>query len=230
MTEPTIPAAEYETRRDAFELCRWIDGWYQTLDARGDLSACYFERHDRSVKRLIEEAVPVSRLAVHLSSPGNTVYVTFPDRDEHRDAILEIPRGAPGMLSVEVTCAESENATLLRQKLARDGMTPLTGRVSRAGREITVESKMIEMRSEYERLIGLMLARLREKLESGRYPAGTAFLVYLTEFRRLPLRQRSELVDRAQEYLWTRGLRGEERVYFTYLFDNVIDDVVSHAH
>ena len=44
-----IPDAEYEKRRHAFELCRWINDQFRQMEGTGSLSAIYAERKGKNV-------------------------------------------------------------------------------------------------------------------------------------------------------------------------------------
>lgn len=60
-----ITTAECEKRRHAFDLCTWINSKLLELEATGSIDGLYFERKGeaRPIKKLLEEAVPASRLA-----------------------------------------------------------------------------------------------------------------------------------------------------------------------
>ena len=196
-----ISDEEYEERRSAFALCTWINAKLQALRESGHFDAVYFERTGRNVKRLIEEAIPLSRLALYLSCPEHEVAVQCFADNRNYDAEIEITGFSDQSFKVEVTTAESETSTLRRQALARAGFVHLTGSIRRIGRRIVSEGEMVDVQEEEARTVALLLERLRDKVEKGRYDTGTAFLVYASEFRPLGMDARAELVRSTEQYL-----------------------------
>jgi hypothetical protein len=75
-SESLIPSGEYEERRHVADMCRWITWQCEVLQTREDFDEQYFELRDRNLKKLIEEAVPLSRLGLSLWLPGSDVFVT----------------------------------------------------------------------------------------------------------------------------------------------------------
>jgi hypothetical protein len=220
----SIPTTEYEERRQAFDLCRWINSILGWLESREDFEKVYFERKEKNVKKLLEEAVPISRLALLLSTPANDVYVTCCAGNQPFDAIIEIKGFNKREFKIEVTTTETDDSTLRRQALSRNGYVALSGPIERSGQDIVWSGEMTEVFAEEQRCTDLMFKRLREKVESGRYGKDTAILVYLTEYQRISLESRASLVRRTQSYLLERdpSVRG---VYFCYLLGHYVDDV-----
>ena len=62
MTLVNIPNPDYEQRRHASAFAAWVNAKFRDLQAGGQLEEQYFERRGDNVKRLIEEALPLSRL------------------------------------------------------------------------------------------------------------------------------------------------------------------------
>ena len=199
-----IPDAEYEKRRHAFDLCRWINAQFRQMEGTGNLSAIYAEQKGKNVKRLIEEAVPLSRLALRFSRPGDEVFVTLPPESEGFDAHVEIEGFSPRSFKVEVTTTETDETVMQRQALARDGYAYFTGPVRREGRRIIFPEipEFVDVREEEERLADLLFDRVKAKIESGRYGSDTAILAYLTQ--RLPLSfcVRRDLAWKTRDYLF----------------------------
>ena len=198
-----IPNDEYEARRTAFDLARWIDDKFREMEAGGHFSRQYFERVGHNVKRLVEEALPVSRLGLYLATPGADVHATCFADNRPYDALVEVGGvSRPHAFRVEVTTTETGDAsTLRRQALARDGHVALYGPVRRSGRTIVAEPEMVDAAEEEERLICVALERLHEKAASGRYGSDTAVLVYLTDAWFIDLTFRAELARRTEAYL-----------------------------
>lgn len=218
MSQFGIPLSEYEQRRDAFDLCRWVNAQFRAMEGTGRFDEIYFERKGLNVTRFIAEAVPVSRLGLALATPGSEVHVTcFADGRNH-DARVEISGWGARSFKVEVTATEPHDVVMRRQALSRIGHVMLAGPIRREGRTVITEPEMVNVREEEGRRTALMLQRLREKVESGRYDADTAFLVYSTDLFRIGIEARAEVVADAERYLTGVGVR-TSGVYFAFLTD-----------
>jgi hypothetical protein len=222
----SIPTAEYEERRHAFELCRWINSVLRSMENTENFDKLYFEQKGENVKKLIEEAVPVSRLALLLSTPANDVYVTCLTGNQPFDAEIEIEGFSPRAFRVEVTTTETDESVLRRQALSRYGYVGLTGPIVRKGEEIVWSEEMTEVFAEEQRCTDIMFQRLRDKIDSGRYGKDTVVVVYLTEYRRVSMESRASLVHRTQLYLEERDL-SVQGVYYCYLGGHIVDEVTS---
>lgn len=196
-----IPASEYESRRHVFDLCRWINVQLRRMEERSNFDEIYFERKGKNVKRLIEEAIPISRLALRFSRPGNEAYVTLYPERERFDALIEVEGFRPHSFKVEATTTETDDTTMRRQALARTGFVNLTGPIRREGRTIISTGEMVDVREEEERFAALLLDRVRTKIESGCYEPDTAILAYMTQHRPLSLDIRSDLVRETARYI-----------------------------
>jgi hypothetical protein len=224
----SIPIAEYEQRRSSFELCRWINQKLAEMRGTGRFDELYFERSNprSNIKKLIEEAIPLSRLGLYLSTPGSEVYLTCLAGNQNYDANIEITGFDQRTFKVEVTTTEDKPSTLRRQALSRFGHVPLTGEISRKGREITVpdEVEMVCADEEDERCVNLMFDRMRRKIESGRYDEDTTILVFFTEFRAIDPNHRARLALRTNRYLLELQAN-VPGVYYCYTADYSIDSV-----
>lgn len=112
-----ISTAEYEKRRHAFELCAWINSKLLELKTKENFDELYFERKGvakKPIKKLLEEAIPASRLALYLSVPGSDVFVTLHEGNQNFDAMLEIEGFTPRTFKLEITMAETKEAPLRR--------------------------------------------------------------------------------------------------------------------
>jgi hypothetical protein len=221
-----IPTAEYGERRHVFELCRWINSKLRSMEGCENFDEVYFERKGENIKKLLEEALPLSRLGLHLSTPANDVYVTCFAGNQPFDAEIEITGFTPTTFKVEVTTTETDESTLRRQALSRYGSVGLSGPIERRGRDIVWSAEMIEVSAEEQRCTNLMFERLRAKIESGRYERDTAILIYLTEYRRISLESRASLVRRTEWYLREKDTN-VRRVYYCYISGNFVDEVTS---
>lgn len=222
----TIPEAEYIQRRSSFELCRWINQKLEEMHATGCFDELYFERSNprSNVKKLMEEAIPLSRLGLYLSTPGSDVYLTCFADNRGYDAVIEVSGYDQRTFKVEVTTTEDTASTLRRQALSRYGHVPLTGPITRRGREITATGEMIRADEEDERCVGVMFDRLQRKIESERYDKDTAVLVFLTDFRAISPRSRADLVFRTERYLLETQAK-VSGVYYCYTADYSVDRV-----
>ena len=217
-----IPTLEYESRRHAFDLCRWINEQFREMESGSNFDEVYWERKGTNVKRLIEEAVPISRLALRFSTPGNEAYVTlFPEREQF-DALIEVEGFSPRRFKVEATTTETDETTMRRQALSRDGFVHLTGSVRREGRTIIPEGEMVDVREEEERFADILFDRVKAKVESGRYDSDTAILAYMTQPRPLSLDVRSDLVRRTAHYVRLAEHKPSE-VFYCYWSGFAVD-------
>jgi hypothetical protein len=197
-----ISNPEYEQRRHARDLVSWVNARFMELENAGRLEEQYFERKGQNIKRLIEEAVPLSRLGLSLWTPGNEPYVTLAPKNLNFDGYVEVEGFSARSFSVEVTTIESEQSTLRRQALSREGTVPLTGKIRRTAEgAIEAELAMIDVAEQEQTVVDLALSRLRAKAESARYDENTAFLVYVNDFWPLPAEGRLALHRKTEQYL-----------------------------
>lgn len=221
-----IPRAEYEERRSAFELCRWVNSKLRELEDGGDFDRQYFERVGTNVKRFVEEAIPLSRLGLYLSTPGSEVHITCFADNRAYDGLVEITGFGARSVRVEVTTTDTPPwSTMRRQALSRDGHVVLTGPIRREGRAILAEGAMVDVAEEEERCIEVALERLHEKAGSGKYGDDTAVLVYFTDCWLARLTDiRAELLRRTEEYL-RREPPSVRAVYYVYSSNYCVDHV-----
>jgi hypothetical protein len=219
---------DYEQRRHASDLAAWVNAKFRDLEAGGRLEEQYFERLGRNVKRLVEEAVPLSRLGLYLWTPGNEPYLSCLPLNQSVDAIVEVQGFAARLFKVEVTTLETNETTMRRQALAREGTVSLTGPVRREGRSIIADPRMIDVAEQQEIVTDRAFARLLDKAESGRYDKETAILVYLSEFWPLPPEGRLGLLRRTRRYLEIES-QVISNVYYCYWPDYSIDAVEVRA-
>jgi hypothetical protein len=222
MSNFEIARDEYEQPRDAFELCRWVNAQFRAMEETGHFDEIYFERKGLNVPRFIAEAVPVSRLALLLATPGREVHVTCYADSRNYDAHIEIFGWRPRSFRVEVTTTEPHDVVLRRQALSRAGCVNLAGPIRREGRTIIPgEPEMVNVQDEEQHRTALMLKRLRDKVGSGRYDAETAFLVYSTDQFRIGVNSRADLVRDAERYIAEAGVP-TAGVYFAFQTDYTV--------
>jgi hypothetical protein len=81
-----ISDSEYEKPRSVFQLCEWINGTLRGLETDPDFEERYWERKGKIIKKLLEDAVPVARLGLHLWCPWHDVLVTCRAGNQPHDA------------------------------------------------------------------------------------------------------------------------------------------------
>lgn len=200
-----ISDAEYEQRRHARDLVTWVNAKFGDLEAGGRLELQYFERKGRNVKRLIEEAVPLSRLGVSFWRPGDEAYVALLPENSSYDGQVEVEGFSARSFKVEITTIETEQSWLRRQTLSREGTVTLTGRIRRMP-DGTIEhgTEMIDVSEQQEFVVNLTLDRLHAKTERGSYDDNTAILVYVNDFWPVPAEGRLALHRQTEQYLRRR--------------------------
>jgi hypothetical protein len=218
-----IPASEYEQRRSIFQLCDWINSKLRDLEECNDFEERYFERRGQNIKKLLEEAIPVARLGLYFWRPWRDISVICLADNQPHDAevTLQDPHKEAETIKVEVTSTETDETTMRRQALSREGFAFMTGPVRREGRRIVSEPTMVDLNKECERLLECAFARFQTKAEREDDPQ-TAILVYVNPFRSLSFWYRAQLLERTRTYLRTQRpvLYG---VYYCYQPDQGVD-------
>ncbi len=221
----SIPTDEYEQRRHLFEMHRWINSVLARMDGDPDFNVIYFERKGLSVKKLIEEAIPMTYLGLHLVRIAEDVFIQFYTDNRPYDGQLEVTGFNNFGFKVEVTTTENDDSTLRRQALSRNGTVWFYGPVKRDendSRKIISEPKMVNLSKREDRTMELAFERFLEKADSGRYDKDTAILVAITMDHVLSFRRRGELLRRSREWLRAHptAIYG---VYYCYQRDGIID-------
>ena len=225
-----IPDSEYEKRRHAFDLCRWINDQFRQMKEASNFYEVYFERKGKNVKRLIEEAVPISRLALRFSRPGDEAFVTLCPKDKQFDALIEVEGFSPRSFKVEATITETTKTTKQRQALSRDGFAYFTGPVGREGREIVFPKipEPVDVQEEEERLATLLLDRVRDKVELDCYDSNTAILAYLAQPRPLSFDVRRDLIWKTRNYVHEIENKPYD-VFYCYAVGLAVDAASDHC-
>lgn len=226
-----IPRSAYEKPRHILEFCAWIDAQLALFEKENDFEAHYFERQGENVKKFIEEAIPVSRLGLHLYHERQPIYVQCLTGNQRLDASLDIHTyRTVRHIKVEVTTTETSASTKRRQALARDGFAELTGRVWRTERKIHFEGEMVNVEDAAEQALQLGFDRMRAKVErtdqdgTPYYDAETAILVHVDFFRNFSSRHRAQIIEQTRQYL-----RSQERfiygVFYCYTWNQGVDEL-----
>jgi hypothetical protein len=228
-----ISDSEYEKPRSVFQLCEWINGTLRDLESTPDFQVRYGERRGRNIKKLLEEAVPVARMGLYLWRPWRDVSVTCLAGDQSHDAEITVkdPHKTE-TIKIEVTCTETDETTMRRQALSREGFVWMSGPIRRQGRRIVSEATMVDLDNESARLVERALTRLRRKAEREDDPQ-TAILVYLVKsFPSLSFRHRTQLLEQTRTYLRRQRptLYGAYYCYETDETDQGFDGVRNEPH
>lgn len=223
-----ISNTEYEQKRHVFELCKWINEKLVEMETFSDFDTIYFERKGKNIKRLIEEAMPLAALGLYFFKPAYDVYLQFLPENDSYDAKLIIT-GFRNIeikdieIKVEVTTIETEDSTMRRQSLSRNGTVFVTGEIKRNGRNIISEPEMVDMDIENNKWIDLAYERCLKKINRSS-DENTAILVSFSSFRHIPLRYRTKLIQKTQKYF----LRENPKiygVYYSYGDDFIVDGI-----
>lgn len=219
----SLSTDEYEQRRHVFETHRWINSVLARMYEDPDFDAIYFERTG-NVKKLIEEAIPLTYLGLQLVRMAEDVFIQCYADNRPRDGRLEVIGWNNFSFKVEVTTTENAETSLRRQALSRNGMVWLHGTVKRDendGRRIVSEPEMVDLSKREDRCMELAFERFLTKANSGRYDVNTAILVAITMEHVISMRRRGELLRRSRE--WLRANPTVYGVYYCYQRDGIID-------
>ncbi len=223
----TIPTVEYEKRRSVFDFYIWFANVIKELDKQEDFDLAYFERKGKNIKKLLEEAKPVAFLGLSLLRPGDEVFITCFTGNQPFDALIEVQGWNNYQMKVEVTTTETDDSTLRRQALSRNGYVS-TGSIRREDHVIINELEMVNVDEAVGEIIDLAYQRFLKKVEHG-YDNNTSILVFvggLSPFQ-IPLYWRDRLVRQTREYIQREApeLHG---VYYCYGRDFAVDAIPIH--
>ncbi len=224
-----IPLTEYERCRSIHELCQWINDKLRALEQLPDFEERYFERRGQYVKKLLEEAIPIARLGLYFWRPWRDIFVECLAGNEPYDATITLQDpNHSDTFQIEVTSTETDESTMRRQALSRDGFAFMLGPVRRQGRKIETVATMVDLDHEHRRLVECAFARFQVKAER-ETDSKTAILVYVSTPQSLPPRYRAQLMDQTRKYLRANCpiLYG---VYYCYHTDYGIDGQLNNLH
>ena len=218
-----IPNNEYEQKRNVFELCKWINEKLAEMEKFSDFDTIYFERKGENIKRLIEEAMPLASLGLYFYRPADEIFINLLPENHSFDAELIVKGFRNIEIKVEVTTVETDDSTMRRQALSRNGTVFTTGKIERKGRTITSEPEMVDVDIETQKWIDLAFERCLKKIQRGS-DENTAILVSFSNQRHIPLRYRAKLIQRTQKYFLEENPK-VYGVYFSYGDDFVVDGI-----
>jgi hypothetical protein len=225
MTRSTfsVPTDEYEQRRHVFDAHQWINSVLARMNEDPDFDAIYFERTG-NVKKLIEEAIPLTYLGLQLVRMAEDVFIQFYADNRPYDGHLEVTGWNNFGFKVEVTTTEDNESSLRRQALSRNGRVWLHGPIKRDetdGRRIVSEPKMVDFSKTEDSCMELAFERFLTKANSGRYDVNTAILVVITMDHVISMRRRDELLNRSRA--WLNANPTVYGVYYCFQRDGIID-------
>jgi hypothetical protein len=224
-----IPLLDYEQPRTIFELCDWINSKLRALEQVADFEGRYFERRGQNIKKLLEEAIPIAKLGLHFWRPWRDISVICLAGNQAYDAemTLQDPQQSE-VIRIEVTSTETDETTMRRQALSRDGTVFMMGPVRREKRQILSEPTMVDLDEERTRLLECAFARFQKKAEQ-ETDAKTAVLVYISTLQSLPSHYRAQLVEHTRTYLRVHSptLYG---VYYCYHNDQGVDGLRNNIY
>jgi len=170
---------------DGLEFCRAAYDLLESIRAEPEGIAELQAGRSRRAKKLLEEILPLAAFIQARYGPGSRMQVRWSSGNQPYDA-QAVYRGAlvdrgflPADQYLEVTTAEHVNEYLVRERMAKEG-----GSFAAAGtrrdlttREVLSVPVAVEHSDEMDRLVALVIERVREKAAHG-YPATTALVVY----------------------------------------------------
>lgn len=224
-----ISNSEYERPRNVFQLCQWINSKLRDLKKSPAFGELYFERRGRNMKKLLEEAIPVALLGLHLWRPGRDVSVTCLAGDQPHDAEVMLQDSRKfETIKIEVTSTQTDETTMRRQALAREGSVWIHGPVWRQGRQVVSHPEMEDLNKKCSQLVELAFDRFKAKAKQEDDPQ-TAILVYVDSFLSLPFWYREQLLEKTRSYLIKQRptLYG---AYYCYERDQGVDGLRNDIH
>jgi hypothetical protein len=218
-----IETPEYQQERHVFDMCRWINEKLAQMEKEDNFDTIYFERKGTNVKKLIEEAIPIACLGLYFFRPADDVYLQCFVGNQPFDATLKVVGFHNMNIKVEVTTIETEDSTLRRQSLSRNGFTYSSGPIKREGRDIVSGPEMVDISEQEDQWVDLIFDRALRKLGMG-YGPEVAVLVYVDTPRPVSLEARAELIHRTNWHLLQKqtNIYG---VYYCYAAEFVVDGI-----
>jgi hypothetical protein len=221
-----ISKDDYEQRRHIFDFCRWVNQKLYDLEQEADFETLYFERTGANWKKLLEEAIPVSRFGLYLYREWHEVFVQCFTNNSEYDAVIDIQSpSAKQHIKVEVTTTEDDESAMRRQALSRKGFVHFTGPVRREGRQIFSEGAFVDVEEECTKIVQLVLQRFERKLNNT-YDDATVLLIYVATHRMLSHLHRFKLVEEVKRLLRERkpALYG---VFICYSSNLGVDGIIN---
>ncbi len=158
----------------AFEFAGEVDRQIEQLSSE-DLHL----RRGRA-KRLQEELLPISRLALHFKLPGLNVVVEAFEDDGPVDGHILVSGFRAEEFNVEVTCSHDYKESMRSELLHSQGVVPGAGPISRDKLTRRVVAKMAATHADHDvriRSVAHVVAELFRKKAAKVYPSNTVLLI-----------------------------------------------------
>jgi hypothetical protein len=160
----------------AYAFAAEVDRQIESLSRDG-----FFFRSGRG-KKLLEEILPISRLAVSMKLPGSEVEVEAFEGDGPTDGRISVSGFVEDIFNVQVTCVYSYEESLRDELLLKQGVSPAFGHIYRdnKSREIIAETEATDNEEFIMTLSRAVMERFRRKVEKGATP-NTDLLIAFNE-------------------------------------------------
>ena len=217
---------EYEEKRDIFSFLRWMHLKSIEIKSEPDSNKLYFERTG-NIKKFFEEAVPIGFLALFKYSLGRQIDVQCFTGNQPYDGIIAISDELEKKENkIEVTTIETEESSMRRQAMSRNGWAFFTGPVRRDNknkRKIITQCKAADVIESENEFVDLAFSRFKAKAEK-RYDSNTEILVFLN-CPAIPRHEvRYNLRSKTDAYL-RKNRKVTNMVYYLYCLNGYIECV-----
>ena len=214
---------DYEKKREIFDFLKWIYNTSLQIKDCANSNELYFERTG-NFKKFFEEAVPIGFLALFKYSLGLQVSIQCFTGNQPFDGVISIIEGSYNSeCKVEVTTIETNESTMRRQALSRDGMVWLHGPIERNKRKIISDCTATDVIEDENQLVNLAYSRFKSKAEKG-YDTDTDILVFL-DCPKVPRTEvRNKLLKMTKEYL-SDNKSIKNSAYYLYSNNGYIEPV-----
>jgi hypothetical protein len=139
--------------------------------------ADYLMRRDRG-KVLVEELLPISRLALHLKQPGLEVEVEAFENDGEADGHIRVTGFREQEFNVQVTCAFTYEESMRRELLVTKGSTPGAGDIYRDRKTKQIVATMAATDTdEHISRVSRSVVELYKKKAAKTYSKDTALII-----------------------------------------------------
>lgn len=137
----------------------------------------YFQR-PRRCKVLLEELLPISRLALHLKQPGLEVEVEAFENDGEPDGHIQITGFREQEFNVQVTCDFTYEESLRNELIASKGFSPGAGDIHRdkKSKDIITTASIIDTDEHIGRVSESVMKLYQEKAKKS-YRKNTALVI-----------------------------------------------------
>jgi hypothetical protein len=175
----------------AYEFSKAIDERIESLT-----DDAYRLRNTRETKRLFEELLPLSRLAVALKQPGLNVDVEAFEDNREADGLIIVKGFRESELYVQITCDFNYEETLRNELLHTQGHSPSTGPISRNNKTREIEATLISInQNEHIERVAKSVSSLFLKKTEKQYKTKMVLLISCCEVKLKGLNQWSKLLQ-----------------------------------